>query len=119
MTYPSWYDFPEDQVRSDFRNFLFLVWKHLGLPQPTPGQYEIAYFLQHGYLGYVELTDGRIVKLYDAEWEAVPQELRDAARPLDKAKETGRADIIEGFRGVGKSYISASFALWKLLRDPV
>lgn len=32
----------------DFRNFLYLVWKHLNLPDPTPVQYDIAYFLQHG-----------------------------------------------------------------------
>lgn len=119
MTYPEWYDFPEDPIRSDFRNFLFLVWQHLGLPDPTPGQYEIAYFLQHGYPGYAELPDGRIVKRFDAEWDAVPAELRAAARALDVARETGRSDIIEGFRGVGKSYISAAFSLWLLLRDPV
>lgn len=33
---------------SDFRNFLYLVWKHLDLPDPTPVQYDIAEFLQHG-----------------------------------------------------------------------
>lgn len=32
----------------DFRNFLFLVWKHLNLPEPTDVQYDIAHFLQHG-----------------------------------------------------------------------
>ncbi|MDX0094237.1 phage terminase large subunit [Sinorhizobium meliloti] len=32
----------------DFRNFLFLVWKHLHLPNPTTVQYDIAGFLQHG-----------------------------------------------------------------------
>lgn len=32
----------------DFRNFLWLVWKHLNLPQPTPVQYDIAEFLQNG-----------------------------------------------------------------------
>ena len=32
----------------DFRNFLYLVWKHLGLPPPTPIQYDIAHYLQHG-----------------------------------------------------------------------
>lgn len=32
----------------DFRNFLFAVWRHLGLPDPTPVQYDIAKFLQHG-----------------------------------------------------------------------
>ncbi len=37
-----------DPVLSDFRNFMFLVWKHLGLPAPTPVQYDIADYLQHG-----------------------------------------------------------------------
>ena len=27
---------------------MFLVWKHLGLPEPTPVQYDIAHYLQHG-----------------------------------------------------------------------
>ncbi|MDB2399450.1 phage terminase large subunit [Planktomarina sp.] len=33
---------------SDFRKFLFVTWKHLNLPDPTPVQYDIAYNLQHG-----------------------------------------------------------------------
>jgi hypothetical protein len=37
-----------DPVLSDFRNFMYLVWKHLGLPDPTPVQYDIALYLQHG-----------------------------------------------------------------------
>jgi len=36
-----------DQLR-DFRNFLFVVWKHLNLPNPTDLQYDIAEFMQHG-----------------------------------------------------------------------
>jgi len=32
----------------DFRNFLFACWKHLNLPDPTPAQYDIALYLQHG-----------------------------------------------------------------------
>jgi len=32
----------------DFRNFLYITWKHLGLPDPTPVQYDIAEYLQHG-----------------------------------------------------------------------
>lgn len=32
----------------DFRNFLFLVWKHLALPEPTPIQYDLAAYLQNG-----------------------------------------------------------------------
>ena len=37
----------KDPLR-DFRKFLFLVWKHLDLPDPTPVQYDIAHYLQHG-----------------------------------------------------------------------
>lgn len=37
-----------DPLKADFRNFLWMVWKHLGLPKPTPVQYDIAQFLQHG-----------------------------------------------------------------------
>lgn len=32
----------------DFRNFLFLVWDHLRLPEPTPVQYDMAHWLQTG-----------------------------------------------------------------------
>ena len=32
----------------DFRNFLHMVWKHLGLPKPTAMQYDIAKYLQAG-----------------------------------------------------------------------
>ena len=34
-----------DDLR-DFRNFLFVVWSHLNLPEPTPVQYDIAEYLQ-------------------------------------------------------------------------
>jgi len=37
-----------DELVEDFRKFLFALWKFLGLPDPTPVQYDIAYFLQHG-----------------------------------------------------------------------
>jgi hypothetical protein len=81
-----------DPVRADFRNFLYLVWQHLGLPDPTPAQYEIAYFLQHGY---------------------------STAEIIEEAKRQNRRDIIEAFRGVGKSWITAAFCLWRLYCDPV
>lgn len=115
---PDWYEYPGDPIKSDFRNFLFLVWQHLGLPEPTQGQYEVAYFLQWGYRGFFETPSGRLVKRYDAEWDSLSDEEKAESKPLDLPKETYRADIIMGFRGVGKSYISAAFALWKLLRDP-
>lgn len=39
---------PVDPLKEDFRNFLFLVWGYLNLPNPTPVQYDIARFLQTG-----------------------------------------------------------------------
>ena len=35
-----------DKRINNFKNFLFLCWKHLNLPEPTPIQYDIADFLQ-------------------------------------------------------------------------
>jgi hypothetical protein len=62
----------------DFRNFTYLVWKHLGLPEPTPVQYDIANYLQ----------------------------------------DSPKRCIIEAFRGVGKSYITAAYVVHQLLLDP-
>lgn len=39
---------PRPELVADFRVFLFLVWRHLGLPSPSPIQYDIARYLQHG-----------------------------------------------------------------------
>lgn len=63
---------------TDFRNFLYLVWKHLNLPDPTPIQYDIAEYLQNG----------------------------------------PRREVIEAFRGVGKSYITSAFVVHQLLLNP-
>jgi hypothetical protein len=68
----------EEAGLGDFRVFLREVWAHLGLPKPTPVQYDMAYELQHG--------DQRLV--------------------------------IEAFRGVGKSWITAAYVLWTLLMNP-
>ena len=38
----------QDPFKADFRNFLFLCWEHLNLPEPTPEQYDIAEYLQNG-----------------------------------------------------------------------
>ncbi|WP_026868778.1 phage terminase large subunit [Inquilinus limosus] len=37
-----------DPLARDFRVFLTLVWRHLGLPDPTPVQLDIAHYMQHG-----------------------------------------------------------------------
>lgn len=48
-TYPDWIVLASHKrMHDDFRVFLFFVWKHLGLPEPTPLQYDMAHFLQHG-----------------------------------------------------------------------
>ena len=73
----TWHDLPEP-FASDFRYFLCVVWTHLGLPEPTPIQLDIAEFMQHG----------------------------------------PKRRIIQGYRGVGKSWMAASFVLWKLRLDP-
>lgn len=67
-----------DLLRADFRNFVFVLWQHLQLPEPTKVQYDIAHYLQHG------------------------PERR----------------IIEAFRGVGKSWLTAAYVLWRLFCNP-
>lgn len=39
---------PTDPLATDFRNFLWLLWQYINLPEPTAVQYDIAKFLQHG-----------------------------------------------------------------------
>lgn len=67
-----------DPIQADFRNFVFVLWKHLGLKEPTGIQYDISQYLQHG----------------------------------------PRRRIIQAFRGIGKSWITAAYVLWRLLRNP-
>ena len=37
-----------DPIKKDFRKFLFIVWKTLNLPDPTPIQYDMGSYLQTG-----------------------------------------------------------------------
>lgn len=62
----------------DFRNFVCLAWDHLGLPEPTPVQLDIARYLQKG----------------------------------------PRRRVIQAFRGVGKSWLTSAYVVWRLLHDP-
>lgn len=70
--------FEQNPDLKDFRNFLYLVWRALRLPNPTPIQDDIAAYLQHG-----------------------PDKL-----------------VIEGFRGVAKTWITAALVVWELGWDP-
>jgi len=67
-----------DLLKGDFKNFLYYVWKFLGLPEPTPVQYALADYLQYG--------------------------------PKRK--------MLEAFRGIGKSWITSAYVLWRLLKNP-
>lgn len=42
------YNVVTNEVKKDFRKFLFVVWRQINLPDPTPLQYDIAWFLQYG-----------------------------------------------------------------------
>ena len=35
------------EITQDFRNFLYVAWKHLNLPSPTKVQFDIADYLQN------------------------------------------------------------------------
>lgn len=37
-----------EEIKGDFRKFVYVLWRHLNLPDPTPVQYDISKFLQHG-----------------------------------------------------------------------
>lgn len=113
---PWWWEYPDDPIRSDFRNLVYLVWAHMGLPSPTPAQYEIAYFLQFGWAGYGVAPDGSIVHWYGDE--AAEPDRTGWTRVVDPSP-LGRSEILEAFRGIGKSYLTSAFVLWRLLRDPV
>ena len=69
----------QNRAKEDFRVFLFIVWREIGLPVPTPIQYDIAHTLQNA--------------------------------PSDRF-------ILEGFRGVAKSFITCAYATWCLWNKP-
>ena len=64
----------EQDLKDEFELFLIYVWRHLGLPDPTPVQLDIARYLQYG--------------------------------PRRKG--------IKAFRGVGKSWETSAYVVWRL-----
>lgn len=97
---PHWVSFPEEVWihYESFPEFLKLVWTHLGLPPPTEAQVEIAHRLQYG-------ADS-------VEWARMTTEEKDALQ------NSALKDIIRCFRSAGKSYITAAFVIWRLMRNP-
>lgn len=84
-------------IYEDFRNFLAYTWSHLGLPSPTPAQYEVAHRLQYG-VDSVEYLTLDLDAAEDLYWSP-------------------REDIIRCFRSLGKSYITSAFVIWRLMRN--
>lgn len=79
FTEACWTDTQILKAKEDFRVFVYMLWHDLGLPEPTPIQYDIAKHLM-----------------------TYPS----------------KRFIIEGFRGVAKSYLTCAYAVWKLWNDP-
>lgn len=69
----------QKKLLTNFSLFVWVVWKSIGLPQPTPIQTDMANTLQ-----------------------APPS----------------RRFIIQGFRGVAKSFITCAYVVWMLWRNP-
>ncbi len=67
-----------DPIKADFRNFVYLAWQALGLPEPAPIQYDVATYISEG------------------------PERR----------------MVQAMRGFGKSYLTATYAAWRLYCEP-
>ncbi|WP_064297875.1 phage terminase large subunit [Ralstonia solanacearum] len=115
MSHRPWWWASDDPLREDFRNLVYLIWEHMALPDPTPAQYDIAYFLQHGWAGYGVDADGNHFEWFGNE-EVEPD--RTGCRRLGDADSKFREDVLEAFRGIGKSYLTSGYVLWRLYRDP-
>lgn len=71
----NWSEKDIEKAKANFWAFVYIVWKSIGLPSPTPIQIDIAQFLQNP--------------------------------PSDRV-------IIQGFRGVAKSFLTCTYAVWRL-----
>ena len=73
-----WTEADIQKAYKHFWSFVYIVWKSIALPNPTPIQVDIAQFLQNP--------------------------------PSDRV-------IIQGFRGVAKSFLTCAYAVWRLWHD--
>ena len=71
----NWSDADIAKAQKHFWAFVYIVWKSIGLPDPTPIQVDIAQYLQNP--------------------------------PSDRI-------VIQGFRGVAKSFLTCAYAVWRL-----
>nr|DAW75315.1 MAG TPA: Terminase [Caudoviricetes sp.] len=71
----NWSNADIEKAQKHFWAFVYIVWKSIGLPDPTPIQVDIAQYLQNP--------------------------------PSDRI-------VIQGFRGVAKSFLTCAYAVWRL-----
>ena len=83
------HDVPE-QLK-DFRNFLFVVWKHLGLPNPTKLQYDIADFMQSGPKRGLVMAFRGVGKSWICSAYVVHQLLLDPKKNSDRWRRRGES----------------------------
>lgn len=74
-----------------FPNFLWKSWRSIGLPDPTPLQYDFAAYLDEGVIDQVT-------------WEAI-------------RGDPGARKIMMAFRGASKSYVTTDYGVFRLRRD--
>ena len=74
----NWSDADVAKAQKHFWAFVYIVWKSIGLPDPTPIQVDISQYLQHP--------------------------------PSDRV-------VIQGFRGVAKSFLTCAYAVWRLWQN--
>ena len=73
-----WSEADVQKAREHFWAFVYIVWRSIDLPQPTPIQIDIANYLQNP--------------------------------PKDRI-------ILEGFRGVAKSFLTCAYVVWRLWKE--
>lgn len=77
--YPEWVTTDsEKKLHDDFVYFVWLIFRHLRLPNPTKRQRALCRYLQHG----------------------------------------PRRRMLQAFRGIGKTWLTCCYALWRLYRNP-
>jgi len=92
---------------ADFRNFLFHIWHELGLPDPTPKQYRMANVLQN-VIKHSSLVNLEPDAAFLEEYPMLKKANGDCTKRM----------VLEAFRGIGKSWICATIAVWVAYWNP-
>lgn len=88
----------------DFRNVLFIIWMAVGLPEPTKMQYDIANALQN-------IVKPRLGLPVDKRFVVDYPHLCENGKPSPRL-------VLQAFRGIGKSWVTAALVVWCLMICP-